>query len=133
MIFWIFVISAVIFYIMYFMCMFHVKYLWETLCTVCIAISTVMLVFIVILNCGTNGIVSSNREKHKALIYKTQTEACRDEFGIVNEDYIDEIQEWNQYIAKNKTMQRDFWFGVFVPNIFDEFQTIDLESIAYKK
>ncbi|EXG86560.1 hypothetical protein K413DRAFT_3400 [Clostridium sp. ASBs410] len=133
MIFWICVAFAVIFHIMYFMSMFHVKYLWETLGAVCIAVSIVMLVFIIILNCGTNGIVSSNKEKYKALMYKAQTEACRDEFGIVNKDYIDEIQEWNQYIAKNKTMQRDFWFGVFVPNIFDEFQTIDLESIAYKK
>ena len=72
-------------------------------------------------------------QRYDALTYKSQTESIRDEFGIVNKDYIDEVQEWNEDIASNQRMQRDFWLGIFIPNIYDDFELIDLDSIQYRE
>lgn len=68
------------------------------------------------------------RQEYKALVYKVNTESARDEFGIRNKDIIDEVQEWNTNLAFEKNAQRDFWVGIFVPNIYDEFDFIELED-----
>lgn len=96
-------------------------------------IAVVMLVFIVKNNLGAQGEKLSNQQTYDSLIYKSQTESIRDEFGIVHKEYIDEVQAWNEDIVKYKNWQRDFWIGIFVPNIYDEFETIDLSSIQYKE
>lgn len=61
------------------------------------------------------------RQEYKALVYKVNTESARDEFGVRNKDIIDEVQEWNTNLAFEKNAQRDFWVGIFVPNIYDAF------------
>lgn len=96
-------------------------------------IAVIMLIIIISSNLGAQGTKLSNQQTYDSLIYKSQTESIRDEFGIVNKEYIDEVQAWNEDIVKYKNWQRDFWVGIFVPNIYDEFETIDLSSIQYKE
>ena len=96
-------------------------------------IAVIMLIIIILNNLGAQGTKLSNQQTYDSLIYKSQTESIRDEFGIVNKEYIDEVQAWNEDIVKYKNWQRDFWIGIFVPNIYDEFETIDLSSIQYKE
>lgn len=96
-------------------------------------VSATMFCFIIGSRCLASGTKAAMSEKYSALVYKVQTETCRDEFGIVNKDFIDEIQEWNVELAKKQCYQRDFWIGIFYPDIYDNFQTIDLNQIAYKE
>lgn len=96
-------------------------------------IAVIMLIIIISSNLGAQGTKLSNQQTYDSLIYKSQTQSIRDEFGVVNKEYIDEVQAWNEDIAKYKNWQRDFWIGIFVPNIYDEFETIDLSSIQYKE
>ena len=96
-------------------------------------ISFVLLIIILVCNCGAKGTLAAQREKYKAIIYKVETESYRDEFGVINKDYIDEIQSWNEGLAYDKAVQRNFWIGIFIPNIYDEFETIELDSIKYKE
>lgn len=37
----------------------------------------------------------------------------------------DEIREWNEDLAWYKANQNDFWIGVFIPDIFDQFEFIE--------
>lgn len=96
-------------------------------------IAVIMLIIIISSNLGAQGTKLSNQQTYDSLIYKSQTESIRDEFGIANKEYIDEVQAWNEDIVKYKNWQRDFWIGIFVPNTYDEFETIDLSSIQYKE
>lgn len=93
----------------------------------------IMLIVIVLNNLGAQGAKLSNQQTYDSLIYKSQTESIRDEFGIVSKEYIDEVQAWNEDVVKYKSWQRDFWIGIFIPNIYDDFETIDLESVQYKE
>ena len=97
-------------------------------------IITVIMIFIAVGNNVYNsGLIASNEERYKALIYKAQSYQSRDEFGIVNKSFIDEIQDWNEDVAEGKALQHDFWVGIFYPNIYDNFETIDINSITYRE
>lgn len=76
-------------------------------------------------NIGAEARVASCRQRYNALIYKVESGACVDEFGLLNKEIIDEIQYWNENLAYRKEMQRDRWYGAFYPNVYDEFETIE--------
>lgn len=66
-----------------------------------------------------------SKERYNAIIYKVESGACRDEFGLLNKKVIDEIQDWNESVTYNKNIQEDFWVGIFIPNVYDQFEIID--------
>ena len=41
------------------------------------------------------------------------------------QEIIDEIQEWNADVRFYQRIQDDFWLGIYFPNVYDEFTTID--------
>lgn len=88
-------------------------------------VAVIMLIAIIDTHCTAEAQVELWREQYKALTYKLESGACRDEFGLLNKEIIDEIQEWNQDVVYKKRIQKDFWAGILYPNVFDEFETID--------
>ena len=138
MIFWIFVIALVIGIILFALsenCSFF--YSWDLFAIADIYISIIVIaimgVIIVETHVTANGEKLANEQRYDSLIYKVETESIRDEFGIVNKEYIDEVQAWNEDVIKYKEWQRDFWIGIFIPNIYDDFETIDLGNIQFKE
>ena len=138
MIFWIFVIALVVGIVLFVLgdnCSFF--YNWDTVAVVDICISIIAIVtmgiIIVATHVTANGVKLANEQRYDSLIYKAETESIRDEFGIINKEYIDEVQAWNEDVVKYKEWQRDFWIGIFIPNIYDDFETIDLENIQFKE
>lgn len=90
-------------------------------------VAFIMLIIIISTHCGINAQVQKWRETYTALTYKLESGSCRDEFGLLNKEIIDEIQNWNEDVVYKQNIQRDFWVGIFFPNVFDEFETIDYE------
>ena len=91
----------------------------------------VMIIMITILCCmyiGIDARVEQSKETFDAITYKVKSGACRDEFGLLNKEVIDEIQSWNEIVIYNQKMQNDFWVGIFYPNVYDQFETIDYEK-----
>lgn len=88
-------------------------------------IIVIMIVFFACSYIGVNAQVGKNKERYNAITYKVESGACRDEFGLLNKEVIDEIQDWNEYVTYYKNFQKDFWVGIFVPNVYDQFETID--------
>lgn len=92
-----------------------------------------MLIEIIVSQTQADGLRASNEQRYNALVYKSQTEAIRDEFGIVNKEYIDEVQAWNEELAENRSYAHNFWIGIFYPKrAYDGFEIIDLQSIRMK-
>lgn len=77
---------------------------------------------------GIDAYVAKNQERYEALTYKIESGACRDELGLLSKEVIDEIQEWNEDVKYHQNIQDDFWMGVYYPNIFDQFKTIEYTS-----
>lgn len=76
---------------------------------------------------------ASYAETYNSLIYKMESTTCRDEFGFLNKEVIDEVTEWNETISYNKIAQDNVWVGCFVPNIYDDFELIDYMSFIPKE
>lgn len=70
----------------------------------------------------------ANAEKYKALTYKLESEACRDQFGLLNKEIIDEVQDWNTDITYYKSMEDNFWMGIYYPDVYGDLGTIDYET-----
>ena len=45
---------------------------------------------------------------------------------IGKKELMNQIQEWNEDLAWYKANQKDFWIGIFIPNVFDQFEFINL-------
>lgn len=87
-----------------------------------------MLIFIIISHTNVEANLERNREIYDALTYKMESTTCRDEFGFLSKEVIDEVQEWNKDVRYYQSAQDDFWVGIFYPNAYDEFETIDYET-----
>lgn len=96
----------------------------------CGVVSAIMLIGIINIQVCSNGEKANMEQKYKALIYKSQTESIRDEFGVVNKEYIDEVQHWNEDISEYKANSDNVWIDIFYPKkVIDGVDTIDLENI----
>ena len=42
-------------------------------------------------------------------------------------DLMEDIQEWNEDLAYHRKAQDDFWVGIFHPNVYDQFEFIELK------
>lgn len=76
-----------------------------------------------------NSYIEVNKERYNAIMYKVESNICHDELGLLNKEVIDEIQEWNEELTFYQTVQNDFWIGIYIPNVYDEFQIIDYKMI----
>lgn len=67
----------------------------------------------------------ANTEEYKALTYKLESETCKDQFGLLNKEIIDEVQRWNVKVTYYKAMEDNFWVGIYYPDVYGDLGTID--------
>ena len=99
-----------------------------------IAISIGVILIICLFILVTNYMCSNYQEmklttEYESLCYKAHSLNTRDEFGILNKEYIDEIQQWNIKVKEGKYWQDHLWWGVFNPDIYNSVDVIDLWSV----
>ncbi len=99
------------------------------LCLITSVLDGIAIIIMTICLCITYSTADANivrnEEIYKAITYKVESEACRDEFGLLSKKVIDEVQEWNKDVLYYQNVQDDFWVGIFYPDVFDRFETID--------
>lgn len=86
----------------------------------------IMIFFAIGLNTEGEATLAKDKQRYEALIYKMNSEDCKDEFGLLNKSICDEIQIWNEYVSYNKVMQDNKYVGIFYPDIYDELELINL-------
>lgn len=106
---------------------------WSPLGSVLIAFGIAVLMLMTIC-AGVIGITAdameaANTERYEALMYKIESGVCSDDFGLLNKEIIDDIQAWNEDLARYKMLEQDKWIGAFYPNIYSDFDFIEYEKI----
>ena len=48
--------------------------------------------------------------------------------NVAKYELVSQIEYWNTDLAYRKTIQRDFWLGIYYPNIYDQFEFIKLDK-----
>ena len=133
MLFWLFIILFVVGIILHKVFEFEFLGYFGYVFSIISGLAVIISLFLIIGEYTTmDSYLEKTREQYKAITYKIESNACRDEFGLLNKEVIDEIQEWNKDVRFYQNIQDNFWLGIYYPNVFDEFETIDYESFEKK-
>jgi len=123
MIFWISLIIVIL-------CAFFIKKWWNdydnsTLkeCLVIFSIFFIIVWIVVHIVIGPANLISKTKmyQDHLTIKYE-QLEANKNNKFIIND-----IIDWNSEIEFNQKYQRNFWIGPYIPNIYDNYKTIEIE------
>lgn len=88
----------------------------------------VMLIAIFVCNVGVQGDIAMNTARYEILTYQIQNNFYDNDNDIGKKELVNQIQDWNEDLAFGKEMQHNFWIGIFIPDIFDQFEPISLDK-----
>ena len=89
-----------------------------------------MLIVIVIFNIGDKAEIEENKQRYDSLVYQAEARLYENDNDVGKKDLANQIQEWNEDLARGRVLQNDFWVGIFIPDIYDEFEFIPMSFLS---
>lgn len=128
MIFWVFVGLAVTLFALYIRDAYYdLSIMFLVVSVICMFVAGFMLIDILSSNIGVDGIKAQIQQRYESLTYQLNNNLYDNDNDIGKKELFTEIRNYNESMAYNKEVQDDFWVGIFYPNIYDEFELIDLD------
>ena len=90
------------------------------------AASLVLAIAIIVSHLGINGYVESCKTRYDMLVYQYENNFYDNDNDVGKYELVQDIRAWNEDLSKNKELQDDFWVGIFYPNIYDQFEFIEI-------
>lgn len=87
----------------------------------------VSIVIIIFSNVGLDAKVERYNARYESLVYQYENDIYENDNDLGKKELMDDIQEWNEDVSYYKEMQYDFWLGIYYPNIYDQFEKIELK------
>ena len=93
----------------------------------CIMAVLISLVVIACCYIGVDGHVDAMHVRYDMLTYQYENNIYDNDNDLGKRELMEDIRNWNEGLAWNKRMQRDFWIGIYIPDIYNQFESIKLE------
>ena len=77
---------------------------------------------------GIDGDVERYQVRYDSLMYQYENCLYDNDNDVGKKELMSEIQSWNEDLAWYKTMQRNPWIGIYIPNVYDQFDFIELRE-----
>ena len=90
-------------------------------------VAIIMLVAIIVENTNVDAYVAENQMRYEMLVYQYENDIYDNDNDLGKRDLMEDIQEWNEDLAYYRKAQDDFWVGIFHPNVYDQFEFIELK------
>lgn len=90
-------------------------------------VAIIMLVVIIVENTNVDAYVAENQMRYEMLVYQYENDIYDNDNDLGKRDLMEDIQEWNEDLAYYREAQDDFWVGIFHPNVYDQFEFIELK------
>lgn len=75
---------------------------------------------------GVDASVAKWETQYESLTYQLENNLYDNDNDIGKKELMDEIREWNGNLAYHKKIQRNFWVGIYYPNVYDNLEFIPL-------
>ena len=80
---------------------------------------------------GVDGYIEKCNKQYESLVFQVENNLYEDDITeSATRELVKEVQEWNCDLADKKVNQYDKWIGIFIPDIYDQFEFISLDKLA---
>lgn len=86
----------------------------------------IMVLFAIAVNVSVDGEIAAKQQIHDSLVYQLEHNLYDNDNDIGKQELYEKITDWNADLARGKTLQDNFWIGIFYPNIYDRLEFIEL-------
>lgn len=78
---------------------------------------------------GLNGTIESDYQRYNILTYQVENGMYENDNEYGKQELVAKVQNWNEKLAFHKANQHDFWIGIYIPNIYDQYEFIDYTNL----
>ena len=79
---------------------------------------------------GVEGDIAEYQTHYDSLKFQIEHNLYKDDITKVSiRELVKEIQHWNCDLAEKKINQYNTWIGIFIPDIYDQFEFISLDDL----
>mgnify|MGYP007080095104 CR=1 FL=1 len=77
---------------------------------------------------SANANIAKYQKRYESLYYQYENNFYDNDNDVGKYELMRQIERWNSDLAYKKELQRDFWLGIYYPNIYDQFEFIELDG-----